>query len=270
MNETTIQLIAAKQRYYSKMSKTCSDILEGISITESCKNNNIDLASFRNRVLRKEEPHTKFSYTQDQLIEMTKDLMTPEELIFRSVMKFETKNLHLYLDFPEDFESTVYNVLQDVCNDRQLSVMKMRYYENKSIQEIADNYQVSTSRISSMINSITQTMRRRDYIYRLILGDKQYQEYTKNTHKPYVISYISTVDGHKDENDVSVSEIRSQSISSLPLSARSLNALRRNKIKTIGDLVEISDIDMLKFKGLGHKCMCEIHQVLKEQGLLSI
>ena len=56
-------------------------------------------------------------------------------------------------------------------------------------------------------------------------------------------------------------------ISELELSVRSSNCLREAKIKTIGDLVGRSEVEMLKFRNFGKKSLTEIGKILGEMGL---
>lgn len=56
-------------------------------------------------------------------------------------------------------------------------------------------------------------------------------------------------------------------ISELELSVRSSNCLKEAKIKTIGDLVKKSELDMLQFKNFGKKSLAEINKILVDMGL---
>lgn len=56
-------------------------------------------------------------------------------------------------------------------------------------------------------------------------------------------------------------------ISELELSVRSSNCLREARIKTIGDLVKRSELEMLKYRNFGKKSLAEINKILVEMGL---
>jgi DNA-directed RNA polymerase subunit alpha len=56
-------------------------------------------------------------------------------------------------------------------------------------------------------------------------------------------------------------------ISELELSVRSSNCLREAKIKTIGDLVSKSELEMLKFRNFGKKSLAEINKILIDMGI---
>jgi DNA-directed RNA polymerase subunit alpha len=56
-------------------------------------------------------------------------------------------------------------------------------------------------------------------------------------------------------------------ISELELSVRSSNCLREARIKTIGDLVKKTELEMLKYRNFGKKSLAEINKVLADMGL---
>ncbi|MFA5145781.1 MAG: DNA-directed RNA polymerase subunit alpha [Candidatus Omnitrophota bacterium] len=56
-------------------------------------------------------------------------------------------------------------------------------------------------------------------------------------------------------------------ISELELSVRSSNCLREARIKTIGDLVKKTELEMLKYRNFGKKSLAEINKILGGMGL---
>jgi DNA-directed RNA polymerase subunit alpha len=56
-------------------------------------------------------------------------------------------------------------------------------------------------------------------------------------------------------------------ISELELSVRSSNCLREARIKTIGDLVRKTELEMLKYRNFGKKSLNEINKILQGMGL---
>ncbi|MCQ9206276.1 MAG: DNA-directed RNA polymerase subunit alpha [Omnitrophica bacterium] len=56
-------------------------------------------------------------------------------------------------------------------------------------------------------------------------------------------------------------------ITELELSVRSSNCLREAKIKTIGDLVRKSEMEMLKYRNFGKKSLSEIAEILSKMGI---
>ncbi len=56
-------------------------------------------------------------------------------------------------------------------------------------------------------------------------------------------------------------------VSELELSVRSSNCLKEARIKTIGDLVKKSEMEMLKYRNFGKKSLGEINKMLVDMGL---
>jgi DNA-directed RNA polymerase subunit alpha len=70
-----------------------------------------------------------------------------------------------------------------------------------------------------------------------------------------------------DEEVVRVRKLLEKSVEELELSVRSSNCLRAAEIKTIGDLVQKSEAEMLKYRNFGRKSLKEIQDILGEMGL---
>ena len=64
-----------------------------------------------------------------------------------------------------------------------------------------------------------------------------------------------------------VEEKLDKSIEELELSVRSFNCLEAAGIKTIRDLVQKTESEMLKYRNFGRKSLTEIKNILKEMGL---
>jgi DNA-directed RNA polymerase subunit alpha len=58
-----------------------------------------------------------------------------------------------------------------------------------------------------------------------------------------------------------------RSVNELELSVRAANCLKNANIKTIADLVQRTEAEMLKTKNFGRKSLNEIKEILTEMGL---
>lgn len=76
-------------------------------------------------------------------------------------------------------------------------------------------------------------------------------------------------EGAEEEESVSseVVEKLRMPVTEMELSVRSANCLREAKIKTIADLVQKAEPEMLKYRNFGKKSLAEIQNLLKEMGL---
>ena len=61
--------------------------------------------------------------------------------------------------------------------------------------------------------------------------------------------------------------LRNKSVDELELSVRSYNCLKNANIRTIGELVIKTEVEMLKNKDFGRKSLNEIKEILSEMGL---
>ncbi len=75
------------------------------------------------------------------------------------------------------------------------------------------------------------------------------------------------VEEEVDEELMRVRRLLDKSVEELELSVRSSNCLRAAEIKTIGDLVQKSEPEMLKYRNFGRKSLKEIQDILGEMGL---
>jgi DNA-directed RNA polymerase subunit alpha len=64
-----------------------------------------------------------------------------------------------------------------------------------------------------------------------------------------------------------IRQMLEKSVDELELSVRSSNCLRAAEIKTIGDLVQKGEPEMLKYRNFGRKSLKEIQDILSEMGL---
>ena len=84
------------------------------------------------------------------------------------------------------------------------------------------------------------------------------------------INFPEEDDGYEEERDEErerLMETLMRSVDELELSVRSANCLENADIKFIGDLVQKTEVEMLKTKNFGRKSLKEIKDILIEMGL---
>lgn len=74
-------------------------------------------------------------------------------------------------------------------------------------------------------------------------------------------------EAHYEESQREVNKNLSRSVNELELSVRAANCLKNANIKTIADLVQKSEGEMLRTKNFGKKSLNEIKEILSEMGL---
>jgi len=67
--------------------------------------------------------------------------------------------------------------------------------------------------------------------------------------------------------DVGFSEMLGRSIDDVGLSVRSVNSLKNSNIRTLADLVQFREEDLLRVKNVGEKALGEIAELLRREGL---
>jgi len=84
-----------------------------------------------------------------------------------------------------------------------------------------------------------------------------------------VFGDISTEDIHEPgpEEDVGIDPLLVRSIDDLELTVRSANCLKAESIYYIGELIQRTEVELLKTPNLGKKSLTEIKEVLAERGL---
>jgi len=70
-----------------------------------------------------------------------------------------------------------------------------------------------------------------------------------------------------NEEVLRIRKLLEKSVDELELSVRSSNCLRAAEIRTIGDLVQKTEPEMLKYRNFGRKSLKEIQDILNEMGL---
>lgn len=136
-------------------------------------------------------------------------------------------------------------VTQVNCQIENTRVGQMTDYD-KVILEIWTNGAVSPKEALMRSASILQ-----DHLSVFVGSDKASEEETPET----------------TEEDLELWNKLRQPVTDLELSVRSTNCLREANIKTIGDLVQKSEPEMLKYRNFGKKSLAEIQVILKGMGL---
>lgn len=74
-------------------------------------------------------------------------------------------------------------------------------------------------------------------------------------------------ENEESKEEKELTEKLNMPITELELSVRSSNCLREAKIKTIGDLVKKTEMEMLKYRNFGKKSLSEISEILIKMGI---
>ena len=86
--------------------------------------------------------------------------------------------------------------------------------------------------------------------------------------KDIVSSKTMFYDEEKEKKKTRKSQILETPISDFELSVRSRNCLKRMKINTLGDLLKITEVELLSYKNFGETSLREIKVILESKGLI--
>lgn len=90
------------------------------------------------------------------------------------------------------------------------------------------------------------------------------------THFEYFLSFDEPeeeLEGELEEKHNRLKELFARPVDDLELSVRSGNCLKASNIRTLGDLVQRSESEMLQFRNFGRKSLTEIAEILQRHGL---
>ena len=182
----------------------------------------------------------------------------------------------------EDFFGTFMYVLRVVTDARNARAMLLRYKEGKSYDEIGNALGVSKQRAQELIQGIISSISG-DYILMLQKGIKRYYDDLFTERIAYLndtieesekeqIKQDAYADGYengyndglveKKHNTANIDVLATISIDTVKLSVRAYNALQKNGIRTLGDLVRVGD-KVIGFHAFGKTCFIEMVALLK-------
>lgn len=184
---------------------------------------------------------------------------------------------------PPDVDETMINAI-DSLTSREQTVIRGYYQDRKTEREIAEELGLSTSRIQQIESHAMRKLRHPSRLAYIVYGNGYYinkkQEAEKIT-KTYAIQQAAKELERLNE----LIEIKSAtltntkhvicnnahfldlSIENLDLTVRGYNCLKRAGIETVGELVTITEKDLMKIRNMGRKAADDIIAKLRDYGL---
>lgn len=175
------------------------------------------------------------------------------------------------------------NYAIESLSDREKYCVKAYFLEEKSMKDIACNYDVTYERVRQIIHKALRKLRSPDRFKYIRYGfegywivDQTRKEELRRKHLQVLILQNERMEKKLDiseENDEEMEKLLSISILELNLSVRSYNCLYRWKyiggpeIKTLYDLTRITGQELMNCRNLGTKSFKEIEAKLAEYGL---
>ena len=159
-------------------------------------------------------------------------------------------------------------------NDKEIFVIRQRYQEMKTLEEIGEYFDVTRERIRQVIHKTLRKIKHRHLYFELgeyrNKEEKAKQDYEKFLQEQYdkwtyesALEYIKNYEllGHHTQNNVC-----DLPIEDLDLSVRSYNCLKRAYITNIQQILE-NKYKLKRVRNLGKKSLREIKKKLEEFGV---
>ncbi|NCA93103.1 sigma-70 family RNA polymerase sigma factor [bacterium] len=151
----------------------------------------------------------------------------------------------------------VYEVLREL-SDRENRILWLRYSQNKTLEEVAKELNVTRERIRQIESKCLRRLRQPKYIAKVLA-------ISESKHKAILNAKMATVEKEMTKRNGSLPKSRCEtSIEELDLSVRPYNCLRRAGISTIEQLQQVPEEKLLRLRNLGRKSTEEIQSKLKE------
>lgn len=148
---------------------------------------------------------------------------------------------------------------------REKNIMQA-FFNGDRISDIADNFELSRERVRQIV---IKAIRKFNYaieeLVDLKMENKSLKEEIKNVKMQFIMQ-----EGEKEEEEQpedvppSLFSIR---LVNCNLPVRVLNVTKAADIDTIGDLVQYSKLDMIKFRNFGKKSLMQLDDFIHEMGL---
>ena len=190
---------------------------------------------------------------------------TGENLKMKSLKEPYPKNLILSIqvtavheiqlpfeDITDDIKAGLDYALSTL-SEREQEIVRLRYQERLPLREIGLAIGVTTERIRSLVDRILRKLREPR-----VLGYIKYGKY----------GYEALVAQREEEKrKADVSNQLQMNLEELDLTIRSFNCLKKRGCNTVGDIVKLTEEEIIETKNLGRKSMIEIAEKLRSIGV---
>ena len=198
---------------------------------------------------------------------MSKETYYPENLIetlFINEPHIDTEYI------VKNFEVNISEILATIPQ-READILMKRFRDGMTLKEIASIYRLSQDRIRQLESKAIRRLRVPSRLYKLRYGVDvlQLQDDIKKLTAELVLKKQTLLSqlANPELIDVTEQEVREYTkIEHFDFSVRTFNCLKRGGIDTLGELLNHTDMQLLRIRNLGRKCLLEIITKLQEHG----
>lgn len=212
------------------------------------------------------EKYKMLSVSEDLLDREQKELLASERKVNAKIQMLMHDALNISSFSYDKIGSSLCTLLELTSQGemRERKIMQS-FFDGDSISDIANRFQLSRERVRQIV---IKAIRKFNYAIEELVGLKKENDSLKKEIKDVKMQLIMQ-EGEKEEEqsgDIppSVFSIR---LVNCNLPVRVLNVTKAADIDTIGDLVQYSKFDMVKFRNFGKKSLMQLDEFIHEMGL---
>lgn len=207
-----------------------------------------------------------------------REYMTATEKLYMDVMRCNVEETTSYM--PIDAEETVHDLLTNYSNwgltEREAKVLKLRYYEDMTMEKVGKQFGVTKERIRQIeakaLRKLMYPTRREKLKHGLLVTETS--ERIAKEASEWLIEKIIKERIERDErakqakslleDEGKLEEWKLSPMEELGLSTRAWTCLKRHGCETIGDITKLNYMELARIRNLGRKSLNEIISKVRE------
>ena len=212
------------------------------------------------------EKYKMLSVSEDLLDREQKELLASERKVNAKIQMLMHDALNVSSFSYDKIGSSLCTLLELTAQYglREKKIMQA-FFNGDRISDIADHFELSRERVRQIV---IKAIRKFNYAIKELADLKQennsLKEEIKNVKMQLIMQEGEKEEEHSDDIPPSVFSIR---LVNCNLPVRVLNVTKAADIDTIGDLVQYSKFDMVKFRNFGKKSLMQLDEFIHEMGL---
>lgn len=213
------------------------------------------------------EKYKMLSVSEDLLDREQKELLASERKVNAKIQMLMHDALNISSFSYEKIGSSLCTLLELTSQGgmREKKIMQA-FFNGDRISNIAEEFELSRERVRQIV---IKAVRKFNYAIEELADLKQENNSLKEEIKNVKMQLIMQ-EGEKEEEqpeDVPPPSVFSIRLVNCNLPVRVLNVTKAADIDTIGDLVQYSKFDMVKFRNFGKKSLMQLDEFIHEMGL---
>lgn len=212
------------------------------------------------------EKYKMLSISEDLLDREQKELLASERKVNTKIQMLMHDALNVSSFSYDKIGSSLCMLLELTAQYglREKKIMQA-FFNGDRISDIADNFELSRERVRQIV---IKAIRKFNYAIEefvdLKMENNSLKEEIKNVKMQFIMQEGEKEEEQSEDVPPSLFSIR---LVNCNLPVRVLNVTKAADIDTIGDLVQYSKLDMIKFRNFGKKSLMQLDEFIHEMGL---